>query len=800
MKGKAPKEPLHTVAKKMLRILELASKDNYRRLANIKNLSLPILTICDETLEHTEEPDAVKGLESIRALFIEFEGLLLEDRQAVVGMALAGLTGLYERAVERAVGLLNTPLDRVRGIGPGLSKKLGRKGLKTVEDVLYFLPIRYEDRTRIRKIGELTPGTRETTCATVLACGEVFYGRRRVFEVVVGDDTGILKLKWFNYRSPHMKKTYRQGRRLILFGQVSTFGAHREVIHPDVEFVEEDELDSQNFGRIVPIYSQVEGLHQKTLRRLVGRIVEEYSAFLVGCMPERLLERHDLMSPTEAVRVLHSPESIGDETLRTAKRSLMMDELFALECGLLLKKGRTRKEGGVVIRPDGRLLERISGLLPFELTGAQKRVVKEIRKDLSMPYPMNRLLQGDVGSGKTIVSFMAMVMAVECGWQAALMSPTEILAEQHYLSTREYAERLGIKTLLLTGGLKKKTREEYLELIRSGSVDIVIGTHALIQKDVEFESLGLVVIDEQHRFGVVQRKDLKDKGARRPDGTLLSPNILVMTATPIPRTLTMTVFGDLDVSIIDELPGGRRPVETILLSERERQKAYRLIRRELEQGGQGYIVYPLVEESQEMPLRDATNMKEHLQMDVFGEFRVGLLHGRMRAEEKEEVMKSFRDKRIQLLVSTTVIEVGVDVPDASIMVVEHAERFGLSQLHQLRGRVGRGTRPSVCVLISEPGSEDTWRRLKVIETSTDGFRIAEEDLKIRGPGDLLGTRQSGLPEGRLTELLSDPLLLKTARDEAQRFMECELSNPEARCIIATIKRRWRGKFEFAEVG
>ncbi len=800
MKYNAPKQPLHITVEKMLKPLELASRDNYRRLANIKNLALPVLTLCNDAMELAEDSRDKETLRTLKGLFEGFEELDFEGKKTTIERAIGELTALYERVVERAVDALNTPLERIRGIGTGLSRKLARKGLKTVEDVLYFLPIRYEDRTRIKKIRELVPGRYETACATVLACGEVIYRRRRVFEVVVGDDTGMLKLKWFNYRIPYMKKTYRQGRRVVFFGQVSTFGAQKEVIHPDVEFVEEEELCSPDFCRVVPVYSQVEGLHQKSLRRLVERIVNEYSDCLVGGMPEKVVEKHGLVSPARAIRILHNPESTGASTLKTAKRSLIMDELFALECGLMLKKGRIKKEGGVVIRPEGRLLKRLSELLPFELTDAQKRVIREIREDLSMTHPMNRLLQGDVGSGKTIVSYIAMVMAVESGWQTALMSPTEILAEQHYLSTREYSEKLGIKSLLLTGGLKKKTREEYLEKIRSGDVDIVIGTHALIQKDVEFKKLGLVVIDEQHRFGVVQRKELKDKGLRLQDGSILSPNILVMTATPIPRTLTMTVFGDLDISIIDELPRGRRPVRTILLSERERHRAYSLVRRELEQGGQGYIVYPLVEESREMPLRDATNMKEHLQKEVFPEFRVGLLHGRMRAEEKEKIMHQFRDKRIHLLVSTTVIEVGVDVPDASIMVIEHAERFGLSQLHQLRGRVGRGTRPSLCVLLSEPRSEDTWRRLKVIETSTDGFRIAEEDLRIRGPGELLGTRQSGMPEGRLTELLSDPLLLKTAREEAQRFIENKPQDPQTERILATIRKRWRGKFEFAEVG
>jgi ATP-dependent DNA helicase RecG len=426
---------------------------------------------------------------------------------------------------------------------------------------------------------------------------------------------------------------------------------------------------------------------------------------------------------------------------------------------------------------------------------------------------MNRLIQGDVGSGKTMVSFIAALIAIESGFQAAIMAPTEILVEQHYLTTHAFADALGVKSVLLTSSTPRAERAKTLKAVEKGEVDLVIGTHALIQKDVEFNSLGLAVVDEQHRFGVVQRAALKkkgfnEKGGRGGKGPLegvegLSPDLLVMTATPIPRTLSMTVFGDLDVSIIDELPPGRRPVQTRLMRERDRERAYTTIKGELVKGGQAYIVYPLVEESEELSLKDATNMKEHLAKDIFVDYNVALLHGRMKGAEKEQIMRAFKGKDIDILVATTVIEVGVDVPGATVMLVEHAERFGLAQLHQLRGRVGRGTRGGTCLLLAAyTGSEDTWRRLKVMEQTTDGFRIAEEDLKIRGPGDFIGTRQSGLPDFRIQDALGDLTLLKKAREEAFSFLEKdpELASPDAACIKEVLKARWKGRLELAEVG
>ncbi|HZX35609.1 MAG TPA: ATP-dependent DNA helicase RecG [Thermodesulfobacteriota bacterium] len=753
---------------------------------------------------------------------------------------------------------LKTPLQYIKGIGPKLGERLAKKGLSTVEDILYYLPIRYEDRRNMKKIAELSHGQNEVATGEVMASGEAFYGRRKLFEAVVTDGTGYLKLKWFNYRSSYMKERYKQGKRLVAYGQVSAFGSQKEMIHPDVEFMEADD-DSANLKGIMPVYSHIDSMHQKTIRKLAMGIVEDYAKFAVSGAPEDVVARRGFMGLGEAFlnahglipphpnplprgerervssegereqkksltpTLPHPPQAEGREVIppapplekegekkgtlgkgeesasALAKKSLVFDELFSLELGLALRRKEIKKEGGIVIEQKVNGLEKkLLALLPFELTQAQKRTLVEIKKDLSSGSPMNRLIQGDVGSGKTVVSFIAALIAIESGYQAAIMAPTEILAEQHYLTTHKYAESLGIKVTILTGGIKSQAKKKALEAIGKGDVDLVIGTHALIQKGVEFKRLGLAVVDEQHRFGVVQRVELKKKGAKT-----LSPHILVMTATPIPRTLSMTVFGDLDVSIIDELPKGRKPVLTKLLREKDRQAAYNMIEAEINSGAQAYIVYPLVETHEELSLKDATTMKERLEKEVFVKYKVGLIHGRMKSDEKESIMRAFKEKSIDILVSTTVIEVGVDVPNASIILIEHAERFGLAQLHQLRGRVGRGERPSICLLLAQyAANEDTWKRLKVLERTMDGFQIAEEDLKIRGPGDFIGTRQSGMPEFRTIDMLSDMSLLKAAREEAMGFLEKDpgLASAEGLKIKSVLMARWKGRLELAEIG
>lgn len=798
--------------------IAFASKDDFSHIGAIKGLEGLMKRLCMELKSINPPTEVVSGFDRLNGLFTGFDSLTTDEKKEVITKAArlvneisCGRESSFDSSpqvkiiVEDARGRLaglSRSLEFVKGIGPRLAERLKKKGLASVEDLLYYLPIRYEDRTRIKRIRELAPGMTETVIAEVLAAGEVRYGRRRVYEIAVGDGSGVLKLKWFNFRPTYMQR-YRQGQWYAVFGAVSEFGRQIEMIHPDMVLYEQEEEKEGPCAEsgIVPVYSQIENLHQKTIRKIVRSAVDAYAGLVVGGVPDGVLRRHGLMPIADAIREVHSPGG-AEGMAELARTSLAFDELFMLEVGLALKRGQVKKEPGISLVPEGPgrggLEERLRDMLPFNLTGAQERTLSEIEHDMRAPHPMNRLVQGDVGSGKTVVSLIAAVRAIGAGHQSAIMAPTEILAEQHHLTTHRYAEALGIKVELLTGSLPRPKRTETLAAIKTGEVDLVIGTHALIQKDVEFKSLGLVVIDEQHRFGVMQRAALKKKGASG-----VAPDVLIMTATPIPRTMSMTVFGDLDVSTIDELPPGRYPVETKILREKDRARAYGIIREEVKKGAQAYIVYPLVEESEELSLRDATNMKEHLDTVVFKDFRVGLLHGRMKAAEKEEVMGAFKDKALDILVATTVIEVGVDVPNASVMLVEHAERFGLAQLHQLRGRVGRGERKSVCLLLAQwTNSEDTLRRLKVMEATQDGFRIAEEDLMLRGPGDFIGTRQAGLPDFRFTGALGNLGLLKKAREEAFGFVaeDPALRGPAAAVTKEVLKARWEGRLELAEIG
>jgi ATP-dependent DNA helicase RecG len=672
-----------------------------------------------------------------------------------------------------------------------------------VEDALYFLPRAYEDRRHLKKMSELEAGKRETGFGEILLSGTVFFPSRRkkVFEAVVGDESGTVTLKWFHGNERYLRGRFRKGQKLIFSGEVRWFNHQKEIHHPDVEMVEGDiEKDYLNFKRIVPIYSESEGLYQRTLRRMMKAILDEYGNELSSPIPGEILERQGLIDLQEAFRMVHFPEN-GDSVeplqLHRSKghRRMIFDEFFFMELGMALrKKGRVMEEG-ISFKTEGHLALKLLEQLPFQLTRAQEKVWGEIRKDMERPLPMNRLIQGDVGSGKTIVSLLASLKAVEFGYQAAIMAPTEILAEQHYLTTHRWLEPLGIAVTLLTSSIKGSEREELYDRIRKGYVRLVIGTHALIQETVEFHRLGLAIIDEQHKFGVVQRALLKRKGE--------NPDVLVMTATPIPRTLAMTIYGDLDVSIIDEMPPGRMPVETIVFPESARQKVYRMAGEEVRKGHQVFIVYPLVEESEKLDLKDATRMAEELQREVFPEFRIGLLHGRMKSDEKERIMMEFKKGGIQILVATTVVEVGIDIPNASIMVVEHAERFGLSQLHQLRGRIGRGRYPSRCILLAQyRSSEEARARLRAMESTTDGFLIAEKDLELRGPGEFLGTRQWGLPDFRVAHIVRDTPILIEARREAFRLVheDPELTHPSHWGLKEVLRKRWQGRLELATVG
>jgi ATP-dependent DNA helicase RecG len=704
---------------------------------------------------------------------------------------------------------LSLPLAQVRGIGPRLSEKLAKVGISTVEDALYCLPLRYEDRREMRRIAHMRDDAREVFCGEVLAAAETITprARKRIFEAVVGDGSGQVVLKWFHYRREWMKKTFAPGRRGVFSGEVKRFGALREVHHPDVEFLAPGQepadlagADPLSFGRILPVYSLTEGLTQKTARKIWKEVVDRFASQASSPIPAEIIRHRQLLALGDALRKVHWPGN--DCSLKDlehghdpGRRTLVYDEFFFLQLGLALKRRGVVMEPGMPFQVTHRYTRPLAAMLPYRLTGAQRRVLGEIKQDIMAPHPMNRLVQGDVGSGKTIVALMTALVAIENDTQVAVVAPTEILAEQHYLQFHRWFEALGLRVVLLSGSLSAKEKKEILEDARTGRVHMVVGTHAVLQEGVEFRRLGLGIVDEQHRFGVRQRGVLRKKGE--------NPHILVMTATPIPRTLSLTLYGDLSLSIIDELPPGRTPIRTRIVPEGARDRAFKLIAEELAKGRQAYIVYPLVEESEKSDLLAATEGAEFLKRQIFPDRRIGLLHGRQKAEEKEAVMAAYKAQEIDILVATTVIEVGIDISNATVMMVEHAERFGLAQLHQLRGRVGRGEAPGTCLLVrSNRCSEDGMKRLQVMAETTDGFRIAEADLEIRGPGEFLGTRQAGVPDFRVANLLRDGRILEEAREDAFRLADEPgfLTDHRYARIREVLKERWGSRLELASIG
>jgi ATP-dependent DNA helicase RecG len=795
--------------------LTFASRDDFAHLHAVKGFQSLVTSWAERAQGLPIDRGQKELVRSVAHKFDSFESLTEAMKKAAINESLTILEELEKSlgrtgarpggSLETMKGELRTPIQFVKGVGPKGAKGFERKGVGTVEDALYFLPIKYEDRREIKGIGELKAGELATVMGTILASGMVNYKRRRkgVFEMVIEDDTGMLRAKWFSVNKPfldYMKKRFRQGQKVILSGEVSLFRQQKEIHHPEMEHFDESDRSDLSFGRIVPKYSETEGIYQKQLRKIMFRVVSEFGRSVPDGIPESIARRRELVPLSEAIEHVHFPGPSADiEVLREGAspghRRLVFDEFFFLELGLALKKRGLMLEEGIAFRGGDVLCDRLKKMLPFSLTGAQQKVVQEIRQDMGKPHPMNRLLQGDVGSGKTLVALFASLVAIENGYQAVFMAPTEILAEQHFATLSPLMRELNLKVALLTGGAKGSRRSRLNANILSGDVHIVVGTHALIQEGVEFSRLGLAVIDEQHKFGVLQRAILKKRVPR--------PDVLVMTATPIPRTLGLTLYGDLDVSIMDELPPGRKRVKTRVFHERDRKKVYGLIEEEAQGGRQVYIVYPLIEESEKMDLMNATHMAEHLAREVFPQFRVGLVHGRMARDEKERVMSDFQRGAIPVLVSTTVVEVGVDVSNATMMVVEHAERFGLSQLHQLRGRVGRGEARSQCILLAQyRKSDDARRRLRIMEHTTDGFRIAEEDFAIRGPGEFFGTRQSGFPDFRVASLGRDTKTLHEAREEAFRLVSenPDLSGRANELTRAVLKDRWEEKLELAHVG
>jgi ATP-dependent DNA helicase RecG len=609
--------------------------------------------------------------------------------------------------------------------------------------------------------------------------------------VMIRDVSGFLNCAWFN--QPYLARVFKRGQRLIVHGRVQPYGrGPLQMLVKDYEVVEDGPDEMLHTGRLVPVYPLTEGLTQRPLRRLMKRLVDGWADQLDDPLPERVRAGRALLPLPKAIRGAHFPET--QEEQAAAHRRLVFDDFFLLEVGLAIRRHREGRRRGLAMNPPGALVRRLRASLPYTLTAAQERVWGEIRTDMAEPYPMSRLLQGDVGSGKTVVAALAILTAIEAGYQAALMAPTEILAEQHMITLSQLLGPLGVRVVLLTGAVKGKARQEAAAAAESGEAECAIGTHALVQGGVGFKRLGLAVIDEQHRFGVAHRAALRGKGE--------SPDVLVMTATPIPRTLALTLYGDLDVSILDELPPGRRPVVTVARGESKRREIYDFLRKQISEGRQVYVVCPLVEESEASDLRAATEMAERLQREVFPDRRVGLIHGRLGFQDKERVMREFKDGAVHVLVSTTVIEVGIDVPNASVMLVEHAERFGLSQLHQLRGRVGRGQWKSYCILLAGSSSEDAQRRIAAMTGTNDGFRIAEVDLELRGPGDFFGTRQSGLPDFRVADLLRDGAMLEEARREAFALVHADpqLAASEHRGLRGALLARWRGKLDLAGIG
>jgi ATP-dependent DNA helicase RecG len=665
---------------------------------------------------------------------------------------------------------LAAPVQFVKGVGPQRAAALAREGVRTVEDLLYRLPLRYEDRRRLARIADLREGMKVSVAGVISVAGLRRARRMTLYEVRLDDDSGRLKALWFN--QPFLKDVLERGRRVVLYGAVEPDthgGARLMMASPQYEILEDEDAPGVHTGRVVPVYEKLGPLSGKALRRVLVGLAAGLDA-VPDPLPDVVRARLGVIPRLDALRRVHLPDEEDDVAALNAWRGaahvrLILEELFLFQLGLARRRrGLQGRRKGIAFEISDRTREAVKRILPFHLTAGQKRVLREIADDMRSAHPMNRLLQGDVGSGKTVVALLAMVIALESGHQAAFMAPTEILAEQHFLTFRRLLARCPYRVELFTSALKGKEREAAQRRLVSGEAQIAVGTHALIQEAVSFQRLGLAVVDEQHRFGVLQREDLIRKG--------YDVDVLVMTATPIPRTLTLTVYGDLDTSVLDERPPGRTPIRTIQRPASARREVADLMRSALAAGRQAYVVYPLVEESDKLEdVRAATQMAAAWRAELPGA-RVGLLHGRLKSAEKEAVMAAFAAGELQLLVATTVIEVGVDVANATLMVIEHAERFGLAQLHQLRGRVGRGSGESTCVMLSHGRLSDEARaRVDALVRSGDGFAIAERDLELRGPGEFFGTRQSGMPDFRASNLIRDRELLERARAEAFRYIE-----------------------------
>ncbi|HET9313410.1 MAG TPA: ATP-dependent DNA helicase RecG [Nitrospira sp.] len=826
---------------RLARPIEFASRDAFARLPTVKNLSTYVSSQILHALSHQVYPKSIEAaLQKLRALFEEDQQrFTLEEQQRRLREAAAILRTLRE-ATEDQGGvweepealtapqpapskstrdLWTVPIRFAKGVGPQRASTLQRLGIETVEDALWTVPWRYEDRSVMTPIGQLVPGMVTAVCGTVVKNSAKRTRNRRftVLEIGLEDQTGRLQAVFFN--QPYLEQILAVGKSIMMSGRVIAGKQGWMVPRMDVsqyEVVGEGTESTLHVGRIVPIYHETKGWTSRQMRVLMRALVDEHAAELQDILPVPIRARQRLLPVQEAVVQIHFPKAGADlAALELGKspvhRRLAFEELFLLQMALAARQRSVQVEKKRLhFNPRTPLLDKLGRVLPFTLTTAQDQVIREIFRDMISPRPMNRLVQGDVGSGKTVVALHAIVLACGSGYQAALMAPTEILAEQHYRNLSPLLHSLGVNAALLRGSDKAATKKNQIAHLASGRIQVAIGTHALIQKGVAFKSLGLAVVDEQHKFGVLQRKTLIEKG--------YGPDVVVLTATPIPRTLAMTVYGDLDVSIIHTLPPGRKPVRTFLFGEAQRRRAYQILRDELQNKRQVYVVYPLVEESEKTDLQAAIQGAEQLQEGELKEFRVGVLHGRMKQVDKEAVMTDFTEGKIQVLVATTVIEVGVDVPNATVMMIEHAERFGLAQLHQLRGRVGRAGHQSYCLLMAAtmgrnktlPGKRPTGNqesaslvkeRLEALVRSNDGFVIAEEDLRIRGPGEFFGFRQWGMPEFRVANMVRDGDLLHQARLEAFSLLkqDPQLTASAHQGIKEAMLRKWQKKLELGSI-
>ena len=689
--------------------------------------------------------------------------------------------------------ITTTSAQYIKGVGPDRLKLLKRLGISNIKDLLWHFPRRYEDRSNLKPISELIPEAYQTVKAKV-SSSSIFRTRRgiTIFQLVVDDGTGKLYCLWF--RQPYMKKYFNQGDTVILYGKVQKSGK-LQIIHPEYEIIRDEskEEESIHTGRIVPIYPLASGVNQRRLRRIIRHAVKQCASSVREQLPTNIRARHKLLDLSSAIKNIHFP--VNERQMFEARRRIVFDEFFILQLALAIRRYRIKfLPQGKAHKIDKKTEQEFIKGLPFEPTRAQAKVMEDIKKDMESPHPMHRLIQGEVGSGKTLVSAYALLLTISNNHQGAIMVPTEILARQHYLTLSGLFSSLGITVVLLINDMPKKDREDAVKTIKSNEADIIIGTHALIQEKIEFGDLGLIVFDEQHKFGVEQRSTLKSKAS--------DADIIVMTATPIPRTMAMTLYGDMDISVIDELPQGRRDVKTLWVDTSRLNEAYDFLREQLKQKRQAYVVYPVIDESSALKSEGATKMYEKLKDEVFKDYKVALIHGRLDEKAKQDIMADFKKKKIDVLVATTIVEVGIDIPNASVMIIENAERFGLSQLHQLRGRIGRGKFESYCILVSDAETDEARERLEAISKITDGFEIAEEDLNIRGPGELFGSRQHGMPQLNLGNVISDVDILEEARKEAFNLIaeDPTLGQERHKALRDSLSKDFKERFHLSMIG